>query len=63
MNVQTILFESFTKPVLFPGVGLMEIVTEPDFRTPEEATSFVRELQTILRRLGTCDGKMEGKRT
>ena len=39
----------------------MEIVTEPDFRSGEEAAAFVRELQLILVRLGTCDGKMEGK--
>ena len=39
----------------------MEIVTEPDFTTGEEAASFVKELQLILQSIGTCDGKMSGK--
>ena len=41
-------------------MALMEIVTEPDFRSGEEAAGFVRELQLILQRLGTCDGIMAG---
>lgn len=41
------------------GVGLMEIVTKPDFRAPEEAGSFLRKLRSILRYLGTCDGNMD----
>ena len=41
------------------GVGLMEIVTKPDFRAPEEAGAFLRELRSILRYLGTCDGNMD----
>ncbi len=41
------------------GVPLMEIVTEPDLRSPEEAAAFVRELRSILRYLGTCTGNME----
>nr|WP_321985718.1 Asp-tRNA(Asn)/Glu-tRNA(Gln) amidotransferase subunit GatB [uncultured Lichenicoccus sp.] len=41
------------------GVGLMEIVSEPDLRSPEEAGAYVRKLRTILRYLGTCDGNME----
>lgn len=40
------------------GVGLMEIVTEPDFVNGDEAAAFLRELQSILVTLGTCDGKM-----
>ncbi|XP_041359895.1 glutamyl-tRNA(Gln) amidotransferase subunit B, mitochondrial-like isoform X2 [Gigantopelta aegis] len=40
------------------GTGLMEIVTEPDFTSGEEAASFVKELQLILQSIGTCDGKM-----
>lgn len=39
----------------------MEIITEPDFRSSDEAASFVKELQLILQTIGTCDGKMEGK--
>ena len=38
----------------------MEIVTEPDFHSSEEAAGFVRELQLVLQALGTCSGKMSG---
>ena len=41
------------------GVGLMEIVSEPDLRSPEEAGAYLRKLRAILRTLGTCDGNME----
>jgi aspartyl-tRNA(Asn)/glutamyl-tRNA(Gln) amidotransferase subunit B len=41
------------------GVALMEIVSEPDMRTPEEAGAYLRKLRTIMRYLGTCDGNME----
>lgn len=41
------------------GVGLMEIVSEPDMRSPEEAGAYLRKLRQILRYLGTCDGNME----
>lgn len=41
------------------GVGLMEIVTKPDFRSPEEAGAFLRKLRSILRYLETCDGNMD----
>jgi aspartyl-tRNA(Asn)/glutamyl-tRNA(Gln) amidotransferase subunit B len=41
------------------GVGLMEIVSEPDLRSAEEAGAYVRKLRSILRYLGTCDGNME----
>ncbi|MCE2574464.1 Asp-tRNA(Asn)/Glu-tRNA(Gln) amidotransferase subunit GatB [Komagataeibacter sp. FNDCR2] len=41
------------------GVALMEIVSEPDIRTPEEAGAYLRKLRQILRYLGTCDGNME----
>ncbi|WP_207460654.1 Asp-tRNA(Asn)/Glu-tRNA(Gln) amidotransferase subunit GatB [Azospirillum sp. SYSU D00513] len=41
------------------GVALMEIVSEPDMRTSEEAGAYVRKLRSILRYLGTCDGNME----
>ncbi len=41
------------------GVGLMEIVTKPDFRSPEEAGAFLRKLRSIVRYLGTCDGNMD----
>ncbi|AWJ92438.1 Asp-tRNA(Asn)/Glu-tRNA(Gln) amidotransferase GatCAB subunit B (plasmid) [Azospirillum baldaniorum] len=41
------------------GVALMEIVSEPDMRTAEEAGAYVRKLRSILRYLGTCDGNME----
>lgn len=38
----------------------MEIITEPDFRSADEATAFVKELQLILLTIGSCDCKMEG---
>jgi aspartyl-tRNA(Asn)/glutamyl-tRNA(Gln) amidotransferase subunit B len=41
------------------GIGLMEIVSEPDLRSAEEAGIYLRKLRTILRYLGTCDGNME----
>ncbi len=41
------------------GVALMEIVSEPDIRSPEEAAAYVKKLRSILRYLGTCDGNME----
>jgi aspartyl-tRNA(Asn)/glutamyl-tRNA(Gln) amidotransferase subunit B len=41
------------------GVALMEIVSEPDIRSPEEAGAYLRKLRTILRYLGTCDGNMD----
>ncbi|MCX5615700.1 Asp-tRNA(Asn)/Glu-tRNA(Gln) amidotransferase subunit GatB [Bombella sp. TMW 2.2559] len=41
------------------GVALMEIVSEPDIRSPEEAGAYIRKLRQILRYLGTCDGNME----
>ena len=41
------------------GVALMEIVSRPDMRSPEEAAEFVRKLRQIMRYLGTCDGNMQ----
>ena len=41
------------------GVALMEIVSEPDIRSAEEAVLYMRKLRSILRYLGTCDGNME----
>jgi aspartyl-tRNA(Asn)/glutamyl-tRNA(Gln) amidotransferase subunit B len=41
------------------GVALMEIVSEPDMRSAEEAGAYIRKLRSILRYLGTCDGNME----
>lgn len=41
------------------GVALMEIVSEPDLRSPEEAGAYLTKLRQILRYLGTCDGNME----
>lgn len=41
------------------GVGLMEIVSEADLRSPGEAGAYIRKLQGILRRLGASDGDME----
>lgn len=44
------------------GAGLMEIVSEPDLRSPEEAGMFVRTLQAVLRAIGASDGNMEQMR-
>ena len=41
------------------GVPLMEIVSEPDLRSPEEAVSYLRELRGIMVCVGASDGKME----
>ena len=41
------------------GVALMEIVSEPDLRTAEEAGAYLRKLRAILRTIGSCDGNME----
>ena len=41
------------------GVGLMEIVSDPDMRSADEAAAYVSKLRAILRFLGTCDGNME----
>ncbi|MGR3634807.1 MAG: Asp-tRNA(Asn)/Glu-tRNA(Gln) amidotransferase subunit GatB [Shimia sp.] len=41
------------------GVALMEIVSRPDIRSPEEAAAYVLKLRQILRYLGTCDGNMQ----
>jgi aspartyl-tRNA(Asn)/glutamyl-tRNA(Gln) amidotransferase subunit B len=41
------------------GVALMEIVSEPDMRSPEEAGAYLSKLRQILRYLGTCDGNMD----
>jgi aspartyl-tRNA(Asn)/glutamyl-tRNA(Gln) amidotransferase subunit B len=41
------------------GVALMEIVSEPDLRSADEAGIYLRKLRSILRYLGTCDGNME----
>jgi aspartyl-tRNA(Asn)/glutamyl-tRNA(Gln) amidotransferase subunit B len=40
-------------------VALMEIVSKPDMRSPEEAGAYVRKLRSILRYVGSCDGNME----
>ncbi|MFL2770028.1 MAG: Asp-tRNA(Asn)/Glu-tRNA(Gln) amidotransferase subunit GatB [Rhodospirillaceae bacterium] len=41
------------------GVALMEIVSKPDMRSPEEAGAYLRKLRSILRYLETCDGNMD----
>ncbi|MCL2470078.1 MAG: Asp-tRNA(Asn)/Glu-tRNA(Gln) amidotransferase subunit GatB [Alphaproteobacteria bacterium] len=41
------------------GVALMEIVSEPDMRSAEEAAAYLKKLRAIMRYLGTCDGNME----
>lgn len=41
------------------GVALMEIVSRPDIRGPEEAAAYVVKIRQILRYLGTCEGNMQ----
>lgn len=41
------------------GVPLMEIVSEPDIRNPQDAVEYMKKLRAILRYLGVCDGNME----
>ncbi len=41
------------------GVALMEIVSEPDIRTPEEAGMYISKIRSILMYLDTCDGNMQ----
>lgn len=41
------------------GVCLMEIVSNPEMTSPEEAGAYVRKLRSIVRYLGTCDGNMD----
>jgi aspartyl-tRNA(Asn)/glutamyl-tRNA(Gln) amidotransferase subunit B len=58
------LIHDETKPVSYvdlnrTGVPLIEIVSEPDIRSPEEAAEYLRGLRAILVYLGICDGNME----
>jgi len=41
------------------GVALMEIVSKPEMRSPEEAGAYMRKMRALVRYLGTCDGNME----
>ncbi len=41
------------------GTALMEIVSEPDIRSPEEAGEYWKKIRSIVRYLGTCDGNMD----
>ncbi|MCL6621956.1 MAG: Asp-tRNA(Asn)/Glu-tRNA(Gln) amidotransferase subunit GatB [Syntrophobacterales bacterium] len=58
------LIHSDTRPVSFvdfnrTGVPLIEIVSEPELRTPEEAVAYLQGLRNILLYLGICDGNLE----
>ncbi len=41
------------------GVALMEIVSKPDLRSPDEVSAYIKKLRSIMRYLGTCDGNMQ----
>jgi len=41
------------------GVALMEIVSKPDLRSPDEVNAYVKKIRSIMRYLGTCDGNMQ----
>ncbi|WP_457756291.1 Asp-tRNA(Asn)/Glu-tRNA(Gln) amidotransferase subunit GatB [Thermodesulfatator indicus] len=58
------LIHDETRPVSYvdlnrTGVPLLEIVSEPDMRSPEEAVAYLKKLRSILRYLEICDGNME----
>jgi aspartyl-tRNA(Asn)/glutamyl-tRNA(Gln) amidotransferase subunit B len=58
------LFHDEAKPFSYvdfnrTGVPLLEIVSEPDLRTPQEAADYLRMLRGILQYLEICDGNME----
>ena len=58
------LVHSESRPVSFvdfnrTGVPLIEIVSEPDMRAPDEAVEYLKGLRNILLYLGICDGNME----
>jgi aspartyl-tRNA(Asn)/glutamyl-tRNA(Gln) amidotransferase subunit B len=54
-EVQPLSYVDFNRT----GVPLVEIVSEPDLRAPEEASAYLRKLRDILRYLDICDGNME----
>ena len=41
------------------GIALMEIVSKPDLRSPDEVSAYVKKLRSIMKYLGTCDGNMQ----
>ncbi len=41
------------------GIGLMEIVSQPDMRSAAQAQAYIRKMRSVLRYLGVCDGNME----
>ncbi len=41
------------------GTPLLEIVSEPDMRSPREAVAYMRKIHTLVRYLGICDGNMQ----
>ncbi len=41
------------------GIALMEIVSRPDLRSPDEVNAYIKKLRSIMRYLGTCDGNMQ----
>ncbi len=41
------------------GIALLEIVSEPDMRSPEEARAYLEELRSIVRYIDICDGNLE----
>ncbi len=58
------LIHDETRPVSYvdlnrTGVPLLEIVSEPDIRSPEEAVAYLKKLRSIVRYLEICDGNME----
>jgi aspartyl-tRNA(Asn)/glutamyl-tRNA(Gln) amidotransferase subunit B len=54
-EVQSLSYVDFNRT----GVPLIEVVSEPDLRTPEEASTYLKKLRDIVRYLDICDGNME----
>jgi len=42
------------------GITLVEIITEPELKTPRQARLFLQKLRSILEHIGVCDGGLEG---
>src|SRR5947209_3995479 len=54
-----VINQECVKQAVRTGLALMEIVSKPDIRSPDDAMNFVFKVRQILRYLGTCDGDME----
>src|SRR5881397_2769576 len=58
-NLHTVISGASHVDLNRAGTPLLEIVTEPDMRSPDEAVAYLKKLRDILVYLGVCDGNME----